>query len=91
MNTPNIKAESIWSMSDVRETCIKHNLYTRGDVRAYDKMLNRVEELEPDTNGLYEIAKDIQEHSEDQTISNIMFLLNRDAVRTFYQIDGEEE
>lgn len=32
------------------------------------------------------IANDINEHSEYQTVENIMFLLGEEAIKTFYHI-----
>ena len=91
MNTPKIEVKRTWDSESVRIICVKHELYTKGNTKEYTTMLNRVEEIEPDTNGLYEIAKDIKEHSEDQTVSNIMFILEKDAVHTFFEIEGEED
>lgn len=69
----------------VRACCIKNYLYTKGTVRDYDRMLSKAEE-EFSLKNLYEIAIDIYEHSEDQTVTNIMSLLARDAVTTVYEI-----
>ena len=88
---PNIEVERKWSFSDVIDVCVKNELYTRGDCRAYDRMLEMVEESDPDLESIYRVAKDIVEHSEDQTISNVMFLLEKDAVRTFFEVQEEVE
>lgn len=90
MKTPEIKITRKWSLKSVREACIKNNLYTCGDCEEYDHMLNWVERLYPSTENMYFIANDIVEHSEDQTISNVMFILEKDAINTFFEIDGEE-
>lgn len=87
---PDITIERMWDMSSVRRVCIEQNWYTCGDCEAYEKMLWTVEEMEPTTENIYRIAKDICEHSKNQTISNIMYSLRRDAVQTFYTIAGEE-
>ena len=83
---PEITEEKIWSADDVRTVCIKHDLYTKGNCREYDKMLNFVEDNEVSLKNLLMVAEDICKHSEDQTVENVMFLLNKDAVRTFYHI-----
>lgn len=70
----------------VRKCCIKNNLYTMGTCREYDEMLNKVSAEQYSLRALYETAKDICEHSEEQTIENVMYLLNRDAVITTYEI-----
>ena len=90
MKIPEIKITRKWSLGSVRDACIKNNLYTCGDCEEYDHMLNWVERLYPSTENMYFIANDIVEHSEDQTISNVMFILEKDAIDTFFEIDGEE-
>lgn len=54
-------------------------------------MLNWVGRLYPNTENLYFIAEDIQKHSKDQTITNVMFLLEKDAVITTFEIDGQDD
>ena len=44
---PKIKVIRRWDMEDIMNMCIKHNFYTRGDTRAYTKMLNYVNQKEP--------------------------------------------
>ena len=82
MKTPNIAVNRRWSGMSVRQTCIKHDLYTCGDNEDYEHMLNWVERL---------IAEDIQKHSKDQTITNVMYLLEKDAVTTTFEIDGRDD
>ena len=91
MKTPNIAVNRRWSGMSVRQTCIKHDLYTCGDNENYEHMLNWVERLYPNTENLYFIAEDIQKHSKDQTVTNVMFLLERDAVMTTFEIDGRDD
>lgn len=84
---PEIEVEDRWSSDDVRHLCIKHELYTEGDVRAYSAMLDMVDELEPTTANIYKVAMDIAEHSADlPPVESIMFLLKHEAVMTFYSI-----
>ena len=91
MKTPNIAVNRRWSGMSVRQTCIKHDLYTCGDNEDYEHMLSWVERLYPNTENLYFIAEDIQKHSKDQTVTNVMFLLERDAVMTTFEIDGRDD
>lgn len=77
-----------WDFNSVREACIKNDLYTRGDNEAYSKMLDMADRTAPTTKAMYLVAKDIQEHSFEQTITNVMFILEQDAVITTFEIDG---
>ena len=83
---PEITEEKVITADDVRSCCIKHNLYTMGTCRDYDFMLNFIDVQGYSLKNLYEIAEDICKYSEDQTVENVMFLLGKDAVRTFYHI-----
>lgn len=91
MNTPDIKADRRWSFDTVRTACIKNHLYTDGSCEEYSSMLERVETMNPTYENLYTVARDIKEHSEGQTITNIMFILEREAVITTFEIDGSDE
>ena len=91
MKTPNITVNRQWTRYTVRQTCIKHDLYTCGDNEEYDHMLSWVERLCPNTENLYFIAEDIQKHSKDQTVTNVMFLLEKDAVTTTFEVDGRDD
>lgn len=79
-----------WSADSVRKVCIENNLYTAGDNEEYGHMLDWVGRLYPNTENIYFIADDIYRHSENQTISNIMFVLANYAVITCYEIDGDD-
>lgn len=83
---PKIIEENRITASSVRNCCIKHDLYTCGTCRDYDWMLNFADTQDYSLETLYEIAEDICKHSEDQTIENVMFLLRKDAVDTFYTV-----
>lgn len=92
MLTPKITTNRRWSAMSVRETCIKHDLYTCGDNEEYKHMLQSVARWPyPSIEDLYLIAKDVQKHSKDQTITNVMFLLEKDAVITTFEIDGQDD
>lgn len=89
MMTPKITTTRHWSADSVRATCIRNSLYTRGTGADYDHMLSWVDRLYPNTENLYFIADNILEHSEDQTVTNIMFLLEREAVATTFEIEED--
>jgi len=90
MKTPNITTRRSWSAGSVRAACIRHDLYTAGDTEDYDHMLSWVERLYPNTDNLYFIAEDIKKHSDEQTITNVMFILEREAVTTTFEIEGSD-
>lgn len=91
MNIPTITTRRHWSAERVRYACIKNNLYTRGDNEAYGNILDYVSRSYPDTENLYLVAKDICEHSKGQTVSNVMFIIESEAVTTTFAIEGEED
>lgn len=76
----------VWSAESVRQVCIENNLYTRGNNKEYSAMLDKVEKNYAGNEAIYAIAKDIMEHSEGQTVTNIMFLLANKAVTTIFEI-----
>nr|AHF24063.1 hypothetical protein [uncultured bacterium Contig643] len=83
---PEIEETSKMDSDDVRSCCIRNELYTCGTVSEYNAMLNMVRDEEYSTKLLYRVARDIKEHSDNQTITNVMYLLRKEAVRTFYEI-----
>lgn len=80
-----------WNSDDVRRACIHNGWYTRGDNKAYYEMLEYVDTHEPTKENVYIVAMDINEHSRSNTVSNIMYCLEEDAIYTTYYLDGEEE
>ena len=80
-----------WTMESVRQVCIENGLYTRGNNAEYGRMLGMVESSYPSNETIHEVAKDILEHSKEQTITNIMFLLINKAVTTFLEVKEPEE
>lgn len=86
-----ITSKRMWSATGVRSACISNDLYTRGDNEAYSKMLGFVDGHQPTTEAIYRVAKDIADHSREQTICNVMFILEREAVVTSFEIDGSDE
>lgn len=83
----NINVIIKWSSGSVYDLCKKYDLYTCGDCVAYAEMLDFVRDNEPTTKTLYMVAKDINDHSDNNTIENIMFLLSKYAVNRFYEIE----
>lgn len=85
-----ITEEKKWSPMAVRELCIKNNLYTMGTCDEYGDMLIFVGDNNPSIENIYRVAVDICNHSEvideSVTVEYVMFLLNKDAVNTFYHI-----
>lgn len=89
--TPAIKANRHWNVDSVRTACIRNRLYTCGDCEDYEHMFSWVRRLYPDTDNIYFIAQDIAKHSDRQTISNVMYILENEAVTTTFEIDGKDE
>lgn len=90
---PYIETLRHWSSDDVRSMCCRNDLYTMGTIEEYCLMLKMVDLAAggPTTKNMYLIAKDICEHSEDQTITNIMYMLEREAVYVCFEIDGQDD
>ena len=75
----------------VRMVCIQHGLYTRGTNEEYTNLFKMCKE-EVTTELLYKLAVDIVEHSrswntDNEQITNVMYLLNKHAVVTYYEIE----
>lgn len=85
---PEIKVLRTWSANKVRAMCIAHSFYTLGSNEEYGEMLEFVMEQLPTTESLWIVARDISEHStDDMPITSIMFLLEREAVVTTFNIE----
>lgn len=91
MNNHKINAKRHWTIDSIREACIRNQLYTSGTYEEYFAMLEMIKTMNPTYENLYTIAYDIKEHSDDQTITNIMFILEREAITTTFEIDGSDE
>lgn len=89
-----IKETRLWDSYRVRNMCIKHDYYTRGDNEAYRKMLEFVDANSPNKTNIYKVAKDIVSHSdmdsyigEDaELIQGVMYDLANDVVKTHFEI-----
>ena len=86
-----VTVNRFWSISSVRDMCIKNNLYTCGDNDEYEHMLSLVRRLYPNVENIYFVAENICKHSKEQTITNVMYMLENEAVTTTFEINGEEE
>ena len=89
-NAPDITAKRFWSPESVRAACICNNLYTKGDNEEYSEMLRMVEVEPPTYDRIYIIATDICLHSEMQTVTNVMYILENEAVTTTFELDGND-
>lgn len=74
---PRITERRVLFMTSVRGLCIRYRWYTCGTNEEYAAMLHKVEDYleNVDTYFLYEIAKNIMEHSRmenDETIESVM-------------------
>lgn len=90
MKTPEITVNRHWSVMSVREACIRNDLYTRGSSEDYEHMFDWVRRLYPNTENLYFIAKNIYEHSANQTLTNVMCIIENEAIVTTFEIGGED-
>jgi len=87
---PTVKKVRQWSMTDIVAMCIRHNFYTNGDIYAYFEMLGYVDEHEPSPEAIYIVAENIMEYTDpdlDQSIPHIMYIIEREAVRTTLEIE----
>ena len=88
MKNPTITRTPHWTAEDVRITCIRNDLYTCGTCEEYDAMLTKVSTVEtPSDFFIWQIAEDITEHSDYQTVTNVMYILANEAVRYTFDLD----
>lgn len=92
----NMKFKHTINGSDVREFCIKNNLYTVGNNKDkdYASLLNSCDTLHHCTpRRIINIAKDIAEHSDQQnakidlSLGNIAYYLCEDVMHTMIEFD----
>lgn len=88
-----IKELKSWDSYGIRDFCIRHEFYTCGDCKAYEKMLAFVDAKEPTTANLYKVAIDIMDHTdmsrldtEGMEVTDFMYLINKECVLTFFNI-----
>lgn len=75
-----------WHWLAVRNSCVKNDFYTRGSNEEYEAMLGMVMYNKYSDDKLREVAEDILEHSEGQTLENIMYCIYADAVNVFFEV-----
>ena len=89
---PQITKTPRWTPDSVRAACIRNDLYTLGDNESYSKMLDQVRKVPtPSDIGIWIIAKDIAQHSDMQTVTNVMYILANEAVTYTFELDGSDE
>ena len=60
-------------ISDLREFCIKHQFYTRGDCLAYSRLFEKATKYDGSVDALENIACDIQNHSTYESMINFCY------------------
>lgn len=77
-----------WHVLDVRLMCVREVLYTKGSDEDYCKMLDIVRDNpRPTLDDIYHVAEDINRHSEGQTVTNIMYMLANDVIKSCFDIE----
>ena len=92
-----IETQRILDTDKVREMCISHRYYTRGDCEAYERMFDKVRKANADNpEDVYAVALDIYEHStlrpdecwtENELIAGIMYGLYNECGYTIVTIE----
>ena len=89
-----MRFQHIIRSGDVRSFCIHNNLYTRGDSKDYNRMLQSLGKPHNCTpQRVIMIAKDIAEHSDQQdakidlSLESIVFYLCKDVIHTILSTD----
>ena len=98
MKIPIIIKNRRWLPDDVRQFCLKHGYYTRGDCCDYEAMLRFISETTPNEENMYRVALNILNHSgyeiefgtADPDIIHVMFELEKEVVDVFYDYFGRE-
>lgn len=86
MKVPNFYVTRMWDVKQMRCMCLDNSLYADGSTVEYHRMLAFVDATEPTYENIYRIAADINAHSENQTVENIMHLIERHVVITEFEI-----
>ena len=83
--------QNIWQM------CVNHQFYTRGDISAYEEMLDSVPDYDELTDDkLVDIATDIYYHSEKRTdlyskseiLENLIYIIVNEACYYAVEMEG---
>ena len=90
-----IHATIEWSASRVNDLCIKNGWYQKGD---YQKSKNLMVEYigahqyNPTLQEIANVAQDIEAHTDSNLkLTDYMYVLWRDSLRAFFEIEEEEE
>lgn len=83
-----ITEDSCFDTRDIRQMCIRRNLYTRGNNGDYSRMLNFARNAEVTPENLFAIADDIARHSDldaygcgyRESVENFIYVLANDCV-----------
>ena len=86
-----IKVTRTWNSDYVRSMCIKYDYYGCGTCDQYNDMLELVDKVEPTPYNVYLVADDILKHSglEGMEVEAMMFNIDRECIRTYYEFDYE--
>ncbi len=77
-----------WNTIGVRAMCVNMGLYTNGTSSEYEALLNYVRNHRtPSLEDIYHVAKDIDLHSEGQTVTGIMYVLANDVIKSCFDIE----
>lgn len=81
----NFMAVRKFKADSIREMCVRHNFYTRGDSKAYTELLDK-ELLKPTVSVMEKIAVDILKHSdaEGYNIESMMYVIEKECVETYF-------
>ncbi len=91
-----ITKEETWSRDALYALCNKEKWYTGGSNEDYEELLSMPDEMEPTDSNIFLAARDIAQHTPDydpnapEDVANIMFMIRRYAVSTFYTLEKEE-
>ena len=80
-----------WSATAVRDLCNQQGWFT-GDPKLREMMFEYIEmhRFNPDPEHIAAVALDIQAHTDsNRDMTDYMYSLRRDTIRTFYRIEGE--
>lgn len=91
MITPKIKANRIWNFGNIRAACIRNKLYAYGTNEDYNNLANFINNYKPTYENIYKAAYDIYTHSDGQTITNIMYIIEQECVYTTFELDGRAD
>ena len=85
---PKIQAKRSWDVRGLEAIIKKREYYSNRVPGHYERMMDFVGKSEPTYEALYQVALDIQLHTPvSESISNIMSLLEKNAVDTAFAVE----